>query len=238
MGASRIIILAQRHAWPLDFPSGRAMWATNAGANGQGLKVYIDPASSDTAATAYYDTEFGKGVEMGPGVTRDTQTTTFDQVVTPQTWAALENIAKTRGTYFTNATTASNFLSSGSAGGNVVYVKANSAVTVSGTAQMGSRDEPLILVLDTPPGSNNTIDLRGTSDFYGVIIVKGNALIRGTASIWGQMLCSGTIEGKGTGNVPEINYNSQIIANLNRDFVISVNIVPNTWEEYTIPAGS
>ena len=30
--------------------------------------------------------------------------------------------------------------------------------------------------------------------------------------------------------------NDDVIANLNRQYVISVNIVPNTWEEYTIAA--
>jgi hypothetical protein len=230
----RIIILAQRQHWPFEFPGNRAMWATSAGANGQGLKVYVDPLSPVQTATAYWDTDFGKGVEMGSGVARDTQTATWDQVVSPQTWLSLERIAQGNGTYFTSATAASAFLAQGNSGGSVVFVKANSAVTVVGNTQMGTRDNPLILVLDTPEGSNNTIDLRGTSDFYGIIIVKGNAMIRGTASIWGQMLASGTIEGKGTGSVPEINYNSQVLDNLNRTYIISVNIVPNTWEEYTV----
>jgi hypothetical protein len=229
----RIIVLAQSQHWPFEFPGNRAMWAANAGANGQGLKVHIDPLSPTQEATAYWDTDFGKGVETGLGVTRDTQTTTFDQVVSEQTWRSLERIAQDRETYFTSATDASAFLSSSDSPGSVVFVKANSAVTITGSVQMGSRGNPLILVLDTPAGSNNTLDLRGTSDFYGIIIVKGNALIRGTASIWGQMLASGTIEGKGTGSVPEINYNSQILDNLNRTYIISVNIVPNTWEEYT-----
>lgn len=231
----RIIVLAERQAWPLDFPRGRALWATQAGANGQGLKVYIDPLSPDQEATAYYESEFGKGVERGPGVSRDMQAATFDNVVTQQTWEALKNIAYARGTYFTTAAAATSFLSSGQAGGNVVFVKANSAVTIPGTTQIGSRDNPLILVLDTPEGSDNVIDLRGTSDFYGIILVRGNALMRGTCSIWGQALCSGTMEGRGAGSTPEINYNSYVIDRLNRDFVISVNIVPNTWEEYTVP---
>lgn len=230
----RIIVLAERQAWPLDLPSGRAMWSSSAGANGQGLKVYIDPESPVQEATAYWDTEFGKGVQTGPGVTRDTQSTTWDQVVTPATWTALYNIAVAHSTYFTTAAAAQTFLDSGNIGGSVVWVHSTTALTIGGNRQLGSREDPFILVLDTPAGTNNTIDLRGTSDFYGIILVKGNAMIRGTSSVWGQMLSSGKIEGKGGGSTPEINYNSQIIANLNRDYIVSVNIVPNTWEEFTV----
>ena len=114
-------------------------------------------------------------------------------------------------------------------------MEAESAVTVSGSLQIGSRINPPILALDTPEDAGNTIDLRGTSHFYGIVLVRGNALMRGTSSIWRQMLCSGTIEAKGTGSSPEINYNSSVLDNLNRDFTVSVGLVPNTWEEHTVP---
>lgn len=232
----RIIVMAQRQAWPLDFPGGCAMWANEAGGNGQGLRVYIDPESPVKEAQAYRGTELGKGIKEGPGVTVSgiPEGSTFDDIVTPETWEALRNIAVARGTYFTSEGDASTFLSSGDAGGNIVYVEAESAVTVSGSVQIGSRTNPLILVLDTPEDADNTIDLRGTSDFYGIVLVRGNALMRGTSSIWGQMLCSGTIEAKGNGSSPEINYNSYVLDNLNRDFTVSVGLVPNTWEEYTV----
>jgi hypothetical protein len=41
---------------------------------------------------------------------------------------------------------------------------------------------------------------------------------------------------KGTGSVPECFYNDTVVKNINRQYVLSVNIVPNTWEEYTVPA--
>ena len=43
---------------------------------------------------------------------------------------------------------------------------------------------------------------------------------------------------KGTGSSGEINYNEKVIANINAQYTISVNIVPNTWEEYTLPKTS
>lgn len=234
----RIIILAQRQTWPLDLPSDRAMWASEAGANGQGLKVYIDDESPVKAATAYWEIEFGKGVELGPGVSQDTQETDWDEVVTDATWNALYSIATLRQTVFTSVAGAQDFLNSGDLGGSVVWVSAETSITIAGNRQLGSRENPFILVLDTPLDAVNTIDLRGTSDFYGIILVRGSAMVRGTASIWGQMLASGRIEGKGAGSTPEINYNSNILSNLNRDYIISVNIVPNTWEEFTIPPES
>jgi hypothetical protein len=50
--------------------------------------------------------------------------------------------------------------------------------------------------------------------------------------------CKGTITNKGNGSSGEINYNQEVINNINGQYVISVNIVPNTWEEYTPVAGS
>ena len=79
---------------------------------------------------------------------------------------------------------------------------------------------------------------EGTADFYGIIVVKGNPFIRGTSSIYGSFISSGTITNKGNGTLPEINYNGNIIKQINRAYTISVNIVPNTWEEYAVPVGT
>ena len=47
---------------------------------------------------------------------------------------------------------------------------------------MGSPDKPVILVVDTK-NSGYAIDWRGTSKFYGVVMVAGNAELRGTNDI-------------------------------------------------------
>jgi hypothetical protein len=81
---------------------------------------------------------------------------------------------------------------SGQANGKVVYIKANSAVTISGHSQIGTVDEPVVVVIDTPDGSQNTWDLRGTADFYGILVTVGDSTLRGTCGIHGAMYCSGT----------------------------------------------
>lgn len=233
----RIVILAERHTWEFSIPA-RAMFASSAGANGQGLRVYMDPQAPTPPGPvlASWVSEFGKGVETGPGITPDGpgSSDTFDEIMPPQYIDALRGIAQNQGTYFTTGAAATSFLTSGNASGKIVYVKSNSALTIGGNSQMGSRTQPIVLIIDTPPGTDNIIDWRGTADFYGVVIVLGNALVRGTTTIWGACLCSGLMEGKGDGTTPEIAFNSNLLNLANHQYVMSVNIVPNTWEEYTI----
>jgi hypothetical protein len=47
-----------------------------------------------------------------------------------------------------------------------------------------------------------------------------------------------TLNNKGNGSSGEITYNAKCITNINGQYVISVNIVPNSWEEYTLPRTS
>ena len=93
----------------------------------------------------------------------------------------------------------------------------------------------MLVVIDTPDGSVNTWDMKGTADFYGVLVSLGDSTLRGTCGIHGAMYCKNIVSNKGNGSSGEINYNQKVIANINGQYVISVNIVPNTWEEYTLP---
>ena len=89
---------------------------------------------------------------------------------------------------------------------------------------------------DAPDGTTIGWDQRGTADFFGIIIVLGDIEVRGTSGVFGGMIASGDIESKGLGSTWEINYNEKVFDAIRRtDHVISVNIVPNTWEEYTLP---
>jgi hypothetical protein len=67
------------------------------------------------------------------------------------------------------------------------------------------------------------------------MVTIGDNELRGTSAMHGAVYCSGTFSNKGNGNSGEINYNRTVINNINRQYVIDVNIVPNTWEEYTLP---
>lgn len=245
----RILILAERQNWTLDFPAELALWASAVDSNGQGLQVSIeDPHPVPDNFYVNYDVHdvLNKKINEGYHVDPLPSSTTFSQVVSEAVRNALEGIARGMGTYFEGPDAdddASDFLKTpaadgqpgGAARGKVVYVKADSAVTIAGNIQIGTEDEPTVIILDTPDGSDNKWDMKGTADFYGIVITIGDSILRGTCGIHGAMYCAGILTNKGTGASGEINYNSKCITNINGQYLISVNIVPNTWEEYTLP---
>jgi hypothetical protein len=237
----RILILAQLQKWELTFPLGLALFAGMVDSNGQGLEVSVeDPNPAPQVPYAYYDVHDAqhKGVDEGYAVAPTSSPTTFPNVVDEGLRGSLEAIASTQGSYFTSASAANTFLTSGQANGRVVYIKSDTAVTISGDSQIGTVAKPVVVVIDTPDGSVNGWDMRGGADFYGVLITIGDSELRGTSGIHGALYCSGALDNKGDGSSGEINYNQAVINNLNGQYPISVNIVPNTWEEYTLPATS
>jgi hypothetical protein len=232
----RILLLAERQVWNLYFPVGMALYANQVAANGQGYDIQIE----DGPSTVFYDVHDvqGKGINAGVGVSPLPTPSTFDQVITESLIHALEGLAVQKGTYFTDDGAAETFLTSGNAGGSVVYVKSASAVEISANTQIGSVDAPVVVIIDTPDGSVNGWDMRGSADFWGILVVLGDTTLRGTCSTHGALFCSGTLDNKGNGSAAELYYNSTVIQNINRQYVLSVNIVANTWEEYTLPEGS
>jgi hypothetical protein len=229
----RILLLAERQKWELSFPIGTTLYANAVAANGQGLDIQIE----DGGPPVYYDVHDvqGKGLNLGEGIEPLPSSTDFGTIITDALLRALEGLAVQKGTYFTTGAAAQTFLTSGNAGGSVVYVRSTSAVNIAGNSQIGSEAAPVVVVIDTPDGSVNGWDMKGSADFYGVLVVMGNTTLRGTCSTHGAIFCSGTLDNKGNGSSPELYYNYTVISSLNRQYVLSVNIVPNTWEEYTIP---
>lgn len=234
----RIIILAERNTWDLSFPL-IAMYTSSFDANGQGLDIYIDPQQTEPlplngTVPAYYNSQVGnKGLDLGANVvTNPTDPGSFDSWVGTALMGALKGIAQTEGTYFTNGTDANTYLLSADAPGTIVYLETTGSVEIGGSAQIGTRENPVVLVIDAG-GQDVGLDFKGTADFYGIIVVKGNPFLRGTSSIYGSFISSGLLTNKGNGSSPEINYNGNVIKQINRAYTISVNIVPNTWEEFT-----
>lgn len=245
----RILILAQKQQWQLSFPATLALWSGVVDSNGQGLQVSIEKGSPPI----YYDVHdaLHKGVDPQPPKDVLAATPTeWENVVSPQTQMALMKIAQGERTYFApetlpmtiNGTTyntvqaaATAFLASGKANGKVVYIKSNAAVTIAGSNQVGTEQEPVVVVFDTPDGSVNAWDFKGTADFYGIMVTIGDNELRGTSAMHGAVYCKGTITNKGNGSSGEILYNQEVINNINGQYVINVNMVPNTWEEYTGP---
>lgn len=235
----RIIILAERNSWQLSFPL-IAMYASSFDANGQGLDIFIDPQQTaplplNGTVPAYYNSQVGnKGLDLGTNVVANPSNPgSFDSWVSTALMGALKGIAQTEGTYFTDSAAANTFLLSAAAPGKITYLETTGAVEIGGGTQIGTRTNPVVLVIDAG-GADVGLDFKGTADFYGIVVVKGNPFIRGTSSIYGSFICSGLLTNKGNGSTPEINYNGNIIKQINRAYTISVNIVPNTWEEFTV----
>ncbi len=238
----RIIILAERQAWHLNFPL-IALYTNSFDANGQGLDIAIDPLQTaplplgGSSVPAFYNSQVGaKGLDLGTNIVANPSAAgTFDSWVGIGLMGSLKAIAQGEGTYFTNAAAASTLLFSGNASGKIIYLESpTGAVDISGNTQIGSRANPVVLVIDA--GTQQIgLDLKGGADFYGILVIKGDAELRGTSSIYGSVLVSGKIINKGNGSSPEINYNGDILNSVNRAYTIGVSIVPNTWEEYTTP---
>ena len=237
----RILVLAERHRWNLDFRN-YALVSQTVNSNGQGLEVAIEDGEPPVYCDV--DTVEHKGVDYGDGVfnTPSPETTGFDYYITDSMILSLFGIASSQGTYFNNddpaarpLSEASGFLTSEASKGKVVYIKSNSAVSIGGNSRIGTVENPVVVVIDTPNNSENVWDMKGNADFYGILLVLGNSTLRGTCSVHGAVYCSNTLLNKGNGSSPEIMYNATVIHNINHQYVISVNIVPNTWEEYTVP---
>jgi len=244
----RILVLTQRETWNLSLPA-HAMYANEAGANGQGLRVRIDPnqSTSPTNVMAYYKSLLGKGINDDPPNVIATQTgDTFDDLIRPGLLPALAGIAQSQlpsPTYFdddgstpwlsiADGITALKSVDAPGTPPKIIYMKSTTPIVIAANTQLGSRTSPIVLILDCP--GINDLDFRGTADFFGIILSTGSVLVRGTSSFWGQVLAKEAIDSKGGGSSPEINYNLDIINLINGTYTISVAIVPNTWEEYTV----
>jgi hypothetical protein len=229
--------------WNLYFPVGTALFSTEVDSNGLGLGIEIEVGTPPV----YYDVNDvqGKGIDEGDGVEPLPTSTDFDSVVTPAIMRALEGIATQKGTYYdgpTGGTDAGTYLTSGNVDGSVVYVKNETGgvtieLPVNFGGQIGSVDAPVVLVIDAADGSECIWDMGGSSGFYGVVVVLGDTELRGSSSTHGAIFCEGTLLNKGVGSVAEVMYHATVIEQINRQYVLSVNIVPNTWEEYAVPIG-
>jgi hypothetical protein len=242
----RILVQVKRLKLPVELPDV-ALVANTAGGNGQGLDVSVDPdyhgsipeVNGKAGAAVVYTGKgtFKKDVSPGANIQVITQTANpFWNYVSPALIGNLREMAiaaEPKSFFVNDAAAASAFLSDPlRSPGSVVYLESTEEpIVIAGTTDMGTPQKPVILVIDTK-NSGYAIDWRGTSKFYGVVIVVGNAELRGTNDICGCVLSEGSVENKGG---PGIRYNGDYIRRLNTLHTLSVAMVPNTWEEYTVP---
>jgi hypothetical protein len=232
----RILVLVKRLKMPVELPDV-ALVANTAGGNGQGLDVSVDPAYLGDIPEGGADVVYtGKGTfnkDVSPGANIEMITQASNPFWSYVSDALLGNLrimaegAQPSSLFNNDAEAASAYLCDPLTGpGSVVYLESTEEpIIIGGNTDMGTPNKPVILVIDTK-NSGYAIDWRGTSAFYGVVIVVGNAELRGTNDIFG------CVENKGG---PGIKYNGDYIRRLNTLHTLSVAIVPNTWEEYTIP---
>jgi hypothetical protein len=258
----RILVQVERLNMPTQIPD-MALAAGVAGGNSHGLNVNVDPNYTGPIPVDYSQDppvvgakvsyggsgDFKSGVNAGANISAVADDGfSFKQYVPDSLTGVLMQLAQRASpeSYFDDSTpnaedTVANFLCDPDTGpGSIVYYQTKiggDLVFAGGHSDMGTPQKPLIFVVDARDAINPTsVDLRGNGDFYGVLIVLGDVVLRGTSrQPTGAVFCEGTIENKGG---PDVLYNGDYIRKLNDMYTLSVAIVPNTWEEYTIPEGS
>lgn len=102
-------------------------------------------------------------------------------------------------------------------------VDANGIPDTDGSSVWSEGDPGILIVLS---GDMDQIGSKKT--IYGIVYLMNGLLLRGNAEIHGLCIAKGSADLRGT---RAINYNANVIANLNRPVVLSVKQVPNTWRE-------
>ncbi len=160
----RILVLAERHTWNLSFPF-IAMYAATVGANGRGLRVAVDPAGHVSTpddrcergrfAPAYYSTWWAGTSACCPA--------SLDNPERPGDVRAVGHAGPLRspqghrpehGTRTSRPPTPQRPTWRPPAPGRSSTSSPLTAVTLSGTHQIGTSERPCILILDTPEDSD------------------------------------------------------------------------------------
>jgi len=243
----RILVKVQRLTMPVQIPD-MALAASYAGGNAHGLNVEVDPDYTGSIPDGGAEVRYiGKAPDMNAGVNPGANIDVvadagfdFSQYVPDSLIGVLMQLAKDAGSYFddsnTHAEVAAYLCNETTGPGSMVYYKTDvgGELEFAGAkSDMGTPELPLVFVVDARGASGTTtVDLRGNGDFHGVLIVLGNVLLRGTSrQPTGCVLCEGSVENKGG---PSVRYNGDYIRKLNDMYTLSVAMVPNSWEEYTI----
>jgi len=235
----RILLKAERQPWNLEFPVEIALRSTVVDSNAQGFGIEIEVPPPGTSQVLYdVETIAGKGLEIDDPanvIPNPDDPIEFGQVITENLLAALESIARQKGTYFESDALAEDYVEKYATelGGKVIYVRSNNPVEIATSEDIASVDKPVVVVIDTPENTENSWDMSGGTMMYGILVVLGNGELSGTPSVHGAMYVEGTLLNSGNGEAQELAYNYDVIRNIRRQYTTSVNIVANTWEEYT-----
>ena len=94
---------------------------------------------------------------------------------------------------------------------------------VWGDGQPGNGDPGILIVL-----SGDMKSIGQQKAIWGIVYLMDGILLEGNAMIHGMLIAKGSADLRGT---RAVNYNSNVVNNLNRPFALTVKVVPNTWRE-------
>ena len=108
--------------------------------------------------------------------------------------------------------------------GNVDQYVPDTETDSNGADSIWSAAHPGILIV-----LNGNVDCNGQKKkLYGVVYIVGGVLLTGNAEIHGMVLAKGAVDLRGT---RAVNYNQEVISNLNKPVIQSVRVRPGTWRE-------
>ena len=166
------------------------------------------------------------GVKINPD-----STTTLTDIFPDEILLALIEKAQGDGKYFTNAAAVP--AAAWSSDPRIIVIEngdvdlkdiPDTETDANGADSIWSAANPGILIV-----LNGNVDCNGQKKkLYGVVYLMGGVLLTGNAEIHGMVLAKGTVDLRGT---RAVNYNAEVISNLNKPVIQSVRVRPGTWRE-------
>lgn len=241
----RILVLAERQVWPLRFPLDIAMFASSLVSGARGMVATVEDGTPPIYCAVSNDPE-KKGLKLLGTVSYPNEDQkTLDDFVNNTMINTLRSIARSQGNYFEGGAAAKTAtqnrllaLETKLIPGQVIFLDSTETGKIklgSSIDILGSVDKPVVIVVNAPKATD--IEWDGKTTVYGVFVALGNATLGGSPSVHGALYCSKLLTNNG-GATTEIVFNQTVIQNINGGNTVSVNIVPNTWEEYTIAAST
>lgn len=236
---AKVMALVEKITYTLTIKERVAIFTesklTTDGAGNQPV-IGVDPPPEDPPddyASAYCDgnPEIKKNTDVdGVTINPDT-TTTMTSIFPDEILIALIEKAQGDGKYFANqgAIPAGAWASSPRLivveNGNVDLKDIpNTDTDSNGAASIWNADQPGILIV-----LNGNVGCNGQKKkLYGIVYIMGGVLLTGNAEIHGMVLAKGMVDLRGT---RAVDYNQDVISNLNKPVIQSVRVRPGTWRE-------
>ena len=229
--AAKVQAMVRKVTFDMLIKEGVALFTEgNLSTKGTGNQPVIGLDPPATAASVYAlggwsgngNTEMEGGISLNP----DTATTLND-VFPEDTLAYLIDAATAAGKYY--ETQADIPAAAWESDPRIIVVDhggvdAKNFPDTDGGSTVWTEDHPGVLIV-----LGGDMDQTGQKkSIYGVIYLVNGILLRGNAEIHGLCVAQGSADMRGT---RAVNYNANVIANINRPQVLSVKLVQNTWRE-------